>query len=726
MGGEALQVGFAGARRWLTSARLRLGRNVPGRSQAIEHALAEAKDKAVAAERAAQTAHDRLRDALDVLPEGIVFLDPDGRYVLWNERYAEIYRKSADHFRPGARFAETLRIGVMRGDYPAAVGREEEWIAERLGKLASPGARHEQQLADGRWIMIEERRTREGGTIGIRVDVTEMKRREASFRTLFEDNPVPMLVYDRETQRILAVNAAGLDLYLYSLPTMLGMRLADLCCSERADAQSGGLRSTGYNPPEEAARHRKADGASIDVAIFSRSLVYDGQAAVIASVIDITERRRAETRIAHMARHDALTDLPNRVLYRERLDEALLSSTGAGLAVLFVDLDQFKSVNDTLGHPAGDALLRQVAERIRNAVTEGATVARLGGDEFAILIEGKTTPHEIDAFARHVIAVISEPYDLEGHRFVIGATIGIAIAPADGADPDKLLKNADLALYRAKADGRGTCRFFEAEMDARVQARRALELDLRCALSEGGIEVHYQPLVNVASGKVAGFEALVRWRHPEHGIVSPATFVPIAEETGLIGQLGEFVLRQSCMDARDWPDEIKIAVNLSPIQFKSCNLLALVTSAIETAGIRASRLEIEITESLLVEKNESTLAALNGLRALGVGISMDDFGTGYSSLSYLRSFPFTKIKIDQSFVSRLSENRDSQAIVRAIIGLGTSLGMTVTAEGVEQAQDLAYLRKHGCTEAQGFLFSHARPAAEAAKLVAPDSAHAAA
>jgi diguanylate cyclase (GGDEF)-like protein len=466
--------------------------------------------------------------------------------------------------------------------------------------------------------------------------------------------------------------------------------------------------------------HRKSDGTPIDVAIFARQLAYEDQPALLIAAVDITERKRAEARIAYMAHHDALTSLPNRVLLRLRMEEMLARRrrNGLSLATLCLDLDDFKTVNDTLGHPTGDLLLQEVGARLRGAVREQDVVARLGGDEFAILQADIAEPESAGALAERILAVVGEPYVLDGHLVSIRASIGIALAPGEGDDADRLLKNADMALYRAKGEGKGGCRFFEAEMDARLQARRRLEVDLRHAIATGGLEVHYQPLVDLAGCGISGFEALLRWCHPERGMISPAEFIPVAEETGLIAAIGAFVLRRACADAVTWPPHVKVAVNLSPLQFRTGNLLAIVKDALDGSALAPNRLELEITESLLLDRGEHVLATLHALRALGVRISMDDFGTGYSSLSYLRSFPFDKIKIDRSFVRDLGANPDSRAIVRAIIGLGASLGITITAEGVETEQDLACLRAEGCDEAQGFLFSKARPRGEVLEVLA--------
>jgi len=432
---------------------------------------------------------------------------------------------------------------------------------------------------------------------------------------------------------------------------------------------------------------------------------------------DVTERRMVEARIAHMAHHDALTGLPNRLLFHERLGEAVARSRRAeSSAILFLDLDHFKAVNDTLGHPVGDALLREVTERLNQQVRETDTVARLGGDEFAIVQSGVDGPADITSLASRVIDVVSAPYELEGQLVTIGTSIGIALVPDDGQDPDQLLKNADLALYRAKAEGRGRYRFFEPDMNARVQARRMLELDLRQAMADQAFEVFYQPLMNLDTRTVCGFEALLRWHHPERGMVSPSEFIPIAEEIGLIVPLGEWVLRHACCAAATWPAGLKVAINLSPVQFGSRSLVEDVRTALAESGLPPARLELEITETTMLEDTDAVLEILQRLRALGVSIALDDFGTGYSSLSYLRRFPFNKVKIDRSFIEGLGNGSDCNAIVGAVTRLCETLGMTTTAEGVETIDQLRQLALWHCTEAQGYLFSPPRPAADVPAL----------
>ena len=452
---------------------------------------------------------------------------------------------------------------------------------------------------------------------------------------------------------------------------------------------------------------------------FSASCASMTDGGFVVTFDDITEHRRIEDQIAHMAHYDALTDLPNRVLFYEKMEEFLTRGRHSGtVAVLSLDLDDFKSVNDTLGHPVGDQLLQGAAERMRGCTRETDIVARLGGDEFAVVQVATNQPEDATLLATRLIDAVSAPYPLDGHQVTVGSSIGIAIAPGDGTEPDQLMKNADLALYRCKADGGRTYRFFEPQMDARMRERRALELALREALVKGEFSLDYQPLVNVETGEITSCEALIRWHRPERGLVPPLEFIPIAEETGLIIPIGEWVLRQACADAVEWPAETMVAVNVSPAQFKNAKFLRSVTNALEKSRLPASRLELEITELVLMQDNPATLVELQQLKDLGVSIVMDDFGTGYSSLGYLRSFPFDKIKIDQSFIRDLSDNKDSLAILRAVVGLGRSLGIVTTAEGVETQNQLEVLRTEGCTEAQGFFFSRPKSAAETRALLA--------
>ena len=437
---------------------------------------------------------------------------------------------------------------------------------------------------------------------------------------------------------------------------------------------------------------------------------------------DVTEVRRDQARIEHLAHYDVLTDLPNRALLQRHAGELLKDGEGRPFAILYIDIDEFKRINDTLGHLIGDEFLKGVAERLRQSVGPDDFIARLGGDEFAILQRGMGNAGDVQALVARIYQALRTPFDCHGHHFSSDASIGIAIAPRDGSDLFDLLKNADLAMYAAKAAGRRTYRFFDPAMQQRASHRRELEADLRAALALGGLELHYQPQVDLHSDRVTGCEALLRWRHPVRGMVSPADFVPVAEETGLIEEIGQWVLRTACAEAAGWPADVRIAVNVSPIQFRSETLSLKVASILAETGLDPRRLELEITEAVLIADDDAALATLNQLRALGVHIALDDFGTGYSSLQYLQHFPFDKIKIDRSFVKEVTRNASSASIIRAVVSIAADRDMITTAEGVETLQQRETVQNLGCTQMQGFLFSAARPAHEIRMLLASGQA----
>ena len=539
--------------------------------------------------------------------------------------------------------------------------------------------------------------------------------------TAINNMPQGLLLYDSGA-RIVLCNESYLQ--MYNLPSDVvkpGLHLRDLIAYRKSTGSfKGDVDDFCSSVLRKVARRKvtsniveTSDGRSIQ--IVNRPLANGGW---VATQEDITDRRHAEQKIAHLAHYDALTDLPNRVSFRKQLERELdRVARGEQLAVLYIDIDEFKSVNDSLGHPVGDELLRHVAYCLRSCVRETDIVARLGGDEFAIVQTGVKHSSDVMELVKRIYDVIREPHECLGHQVTTDASIGIALAPNDGTDMDQLLKSADLAMYGAKADGRRTYRFFEPEMDARVKARRSLELDIRRAITDSSFELHYQPVINLQSNEIVGCEALLRWNHPVRGTISPAEFIPIAEETGLICEIGDWVLANACAEAANWPAEIKLAVNVSPVQFRSHAFSLKVANALAATGLSASRLELEITEAVLIRDDDAALAMLQHLRAMGVRIALDDFGTGYSSLSYLQRFPFDKIKIDRCFVTDIASDEGSSSIVQAVITIANARHMTTTAEGVETAQQKEALHGLGCTEMQGFLFSRPQPAEEIRTLL---------
>ncbi len=546
----------------------------------------------------------------------------------------------------------------------------------------------------------------------------EARQAQAFMTTVIESMPAMVFVKRADDHSYVLFNKAGEDLLQTSRRTVIGRRETDFFTPEAAaeyEARDRTALETADPVVVDESRVRRRDGSEVLLRI-RKIGVHDsaGRPQFIVGVgEDITARRRAEAQIEQLAHYDPLTGLPNRALFQTEFKRALAAAAGTGdaLAVLCVDLDHFKTVNDTLGHNLGDALLEQAAKRLKRCVREGDLAARLGGDEFAVLQRGFPDQAACARLAHRIVEAMAEPFEVSGHQVVIGASVGIAIYGDHGVEAEDLLKNADLALYRVKRNGRGGCHFFEKGMDELLQIRRRTELDLRRAVQAGEFELHYQPLLNLQTGAVSGCEALVRWNHPERGLVSPGDFIPIAEETGLIVPIGEWVIRRACEEAALWPDSVRVAVNISAVQVRSAGFIQTVVSALANAGLDARRLEVEITESVLLLDNAANIGELHQLRALGVRISMDDFGTGYSSLSYLRSFPFDKIKIDQAFVRDLPRDKEALAIIRAVTGLSASLGIVTTAEGVETEAQMQQLRENGCSEVQGFLIS--RPACAA-------------
>ncbi|HEX6612076.1 MAG TPA: EAL domain-containing protein, partial [Hyphomicrobiaceae bacterium] len=548
----------------------------------------------------------------------------------------------------------------------------------------------------------------------------ESQEKNVRFDTALDHMSQGLCMFDRD-QKILVCNKRYAEMYgLTREQTRPGTTLREIVQYRIAKGLFAGATPNEYMH-ERTARvttasnsvQQLSDGRFI--AIARRPMACGGW---VTTHEDITEQRQAEAKIAYMAHHDALTGLANRTLLHERLEQALERvGHGEALAVHCLDLDRFKEVNDTLGHAVGDALLQAVTARIAGCIRETDTLGRVSGDEFTIIQCPIASTEEARAVAARIVEVVQEPFSLMGHQVMIGASVGVALAPKDGIDGEMLLRSADLALYKAKHERRGTYRFFEADMTSHLQSRRDLELALRNALQNGEFEVYYQPLLNLEHNAVCSFEALIRWNRPGTGMVSPANFIPLAEETGLINQIGEWVMREACREAAAWPDHIMVSVNLSPVQFKNRALVQMIMSALAASGLAPGRLEVEITESILVQDSDSALEMLKSLRLLGVKIALDDFGTGYSSLSYLQSFPFDKIKIDRSFIKDLETgNENALAIISAVVQLGSSLGMATTAEGVETTDQLEIVRSRGCTEIQGYLLSPPKPARQIAEF----------
>jgi diguanylate cyclase (GGDEF)-like protein len=681
-----------------------------------------------------------LQEAIDHLSLGVIIFDSKREVVFCNKRYMEIYRLSAEQVKPGTPISELIRHRLNLG--LNVVSKPDEYIRERVGNAVVAGTTI-QEFTDGRVIADTVHPMPGGGGIATHEDITaradmsarlkmqnelgkeqeeSLKVRNLQFDTAINNMSQGLCFFDA-SHRLIVCNDRYID--MYDLPhgrvgpgTPLGeivdMRFEAGSFPEMTRDEYLKWRNKvaiSHEPTDSIVELRNGKTFKI-----RHRPMPDG--GWVATHEDITEQRRSEVKIEYMAHHDALTDLANRVLLNERLEQALGQRIHREemVAVHHLDLDQFKAVNDTFGHPAGDKLLKIVADRLRTLVRETDTIARMGGDEFVVVQVPIADPAEATSLAQRIIASMSEPFDLDGHQAVIGTSVGIAVGPSDGLKPDRLLRNADLALYRAKGDGRGTFRFFEAAMDLQMQTRRIMERDLRKALPAGEFELYYQPVVNLASGDISGFEALIRWNHPEQGLVSPAAFIPLAEETGFIVPMGEWVIRQACATAAQWPGDLSVAVNISAAQFRNPGLMQVIVGALATSGLQPTRLEIEITETVLLQNRETTLAVLHQLRELGIRIAMDDFGTGYSSLTYLQCFPFDKIKIDRSFVKDITENAGSLNIVRAVAALAKGMGMTATAEGIETREQLDRITCEGCTEMQGFLFSRPLPASEIERL----------
>ncbi len=799
--------------------------------------------------RAAQIEEEKNREqrqrvdaAIAHISQGLAIFDAAGRLAMCNERYRTMHDLPLEKVPPGTSIVDIFRI---RAANQLQDVDPEGHAADVMRSIAAKRTTtHIVELGDGRIISIVINPMPDGGWVATHEDITEMRSRETSFRLLFDNNPVPMWVFDRNTLRFLAVNQAAIDHYGYSRDQFLRMTVLDIRPSEERSKFAEFVRNFPQDEHGVPGRHLKPDGSVIDVLIYSRGMNYEGRAAALVAVHDITERKRdrdelertrtfldaivenvplpimvkdvegaklethnfkfrlinraaeeffgvpreqmigrtarevypaesadfvvmrdnetlrsadtimvrehsvctpgngtrevksakvairdkdgsprmllivledvtdrnrAAERIAYMAHYDPLTDLPNRASFNDALDAALerARKTNGSFGLLSIDLDSFKEANDLYGHSVGDGVLREVAQRLK-AAAGGSAVFRIGGDEFALILADGEQPQAAADLAERLLDTCRSDIEVDGHPVRIGLCIGIAVFPDNGSDAKTIFNNADIALYRAKSELRGSVRLFDSEMGAELRDRRAMQSELRAAVQEGEISLHYQPQAMI-NGEVFGFEALARWHSPRRGAVAPVKFIPLAEETGLIIPLGEKILRDACREAAAWERPLQVAVNISPVQFRHADLVSRIHSILFETGLSPHRLEIEVTESAFIEDFSRTLSILRRLKSIGVRIALDDFGTGYSSLSYLHAFPFDKIKIDRTFVCDIEHNQHSVAVIRAIVGLGHSLGVPVLAEGVESKAQCAVLAAEGCTEIQGYLIGRPRP-----------------
>jgi diguanylate cyclase (GGDEF)-like protein/PAS domain S-box-containing protein len=669
----------------------------------------------------------RLDTALNNMIQGLVTFDASARVVTFNRRYIDMYNLSTDIVKPGCHFRDLMQ---HRKDSGSFAGDVDKFCAAVIRNIARGRVDHSMmQGPDGRSFMAVSKPLADGGWVATMEDITERRNLEqerdrnyAFLSQIIDHIPSQITVKDVHDRRYLLVNRVAEAQFGISRDLIIGKTADDLFPQAAADLIAADEEKTLQSPDglfkDEHIWETQGMGPRY---ITSRRLGIrnsTGQARYIINVVDdVTERRLANEKIAHLAHYDALTDLPNRVLFREQIERELHNVAGGQqFALLYIDIDEYKGINDSLGHHVGDELLKEIAASLKGCTRPGDLIARLGGDEFAVIRTAVSGRADVEEFVNRIYAAIRQPYRCLGHHLSTDASIGIALAPDDGTEIDQLIKHADLAMYAAKAEGRRTWRFFEPAMDARAKARLTMEQDLRQALADGGFEIYYQPLLDLANGQVTGCEALLRWRHPERGMVSPAEFIPVAEDTGLINELGDWVLQTACAEAAGWPSRVRLAVNVSPVQLKSATLALRITGALAASGLAPDRLEIEITEAVLIHDDETALEILHQLRAIGVRIALDDFGTGFSSLSYLKRFPFDKIKIDRCFVSDI-EVDGSAAIVQAVVNIAAARNMTTTAEGVETEQQREMLRHLGCTQMQGYLFSAPKPAAEARRLL---------
>jgi diguanylate cyclase (GGDEF)-like protein/PAS domain S-box-containing protein len=709
------------ARSWKQQDRLNAAR-----AQIIDsdksRALAEAELKR---QQDLASQNVRFNAAVENMSQGLSMYDAAQRLIVCNKQYAEIYRLTEEQTKPGTTLREILAYraaqGTGREDYTKGVN---EWIDEIVANKRNQGI---SKLTDGRFVAVIHRPMEGGGWISTHEDITEQRlaaqeldETKSFLDSIIENIPVAVVVKDAKTFKFALVNRQFEAMVGMPHAALIGKHALDIYTShdaalfDEADRQAVELNSGVTSAEYEV----EIPARGTRVLATSRIVIRDkqGEPKYLALVIeDITERKRSEQRIAFMAHHDALTGLANRAAAVEKIEDAGARQRrwGQQFTVLLLDLDRFKYVNDTLGHPAGDALLRETAARLKGTLRETDVLARLGGDEFAIIQIGEGNQREAAVkLANRVIDLIAQPFNIEGNEVNIATSIGIALAPEHAAKPDSLLKMADMALYRAKSSGRNCFCFFDPEMSAAASVRHELETELRRAIQQDQFELYYQPIIDSKTRKISGAEALVRWNNPTKGMISPDKFIPLAEESGLITQIGEWVLQTACAEAVKWPSHVRVSVNLSPVQLRKRDLVDVVICALAQSGLPPERLELEVTETALIESATDSLTVLRQLKNLGVSIALDDFGTGYSSLSHLTMFPFDKIKIDKSFTQNLTKRADCAIIISATLTLARGLDISTTAEGVETADQFRLLRMAGVTSVQGYLFYKPIPAAQ--------------
>ena len=658
-----------------------------------------------------------LNAALENMPHGICMFAADKKLVLANDLYSTMYGLDPKNMKPGTPLSEILQARVASGCCPA---ESEKYITERLREafLADPGYIIN-NLKDGRTLAVARRAMPDGGVVAVHQDITEHLQIEQQLdetrqflNSIIDNIPIAVVVKDAITRKFLLVNRAYEAMLKVGRNDVLGKTVFEIYQrkdAERIDAADNEALAGALGRCSNDYEVEMPDGQTRVIAT-SRIVTRDSSGAprhLVVVIDDITERKKSEQRIAFMAHHDVLTGLANRLSIMDKIDEAIARHRrrGDSFAVLLLDLDRFKHVNDTLGHAVGDALLRETAARLKASLRETDVLARLGGDEFAIVQDRDDNQRgAASALADRIIEIVSKPFNVEGNEVNIATSIGIALAPEHATSSDGLMKMADLALYRAKSAGRNGYCFFDPEMSLAASARHELESELRRAIQNNELELHYQPIIDTKSGRICGAEALMRWRHPTKGIIFPDQFIPLAEETGMITQMGDWLMQTACAEAATWPTGVKLSINLSAVQFRKNNLVDIVICALAQSGLPPERLELEITETALIESATECLPILRQFKNLGIAIALDDFGTGYSSLSQLLMFPFDKIKVDKSFTQNLTKRTECAAIIAATLTLARSLDIETTAEGVETADQYRLLRLAGVTSLQGFLF----------------------